>query len=93
MMKRPPGAAVRFPFVALLSLVLGAVVSQAFAAQQPQPSDMIARIFSGEFSAHLPAAPNWFDGGQSYFVIDRGDDGKGSNVVLRQRRQRKSGSS
>src|SRR5262249_30335584 len=57
-----------------LSLFLS-VVSQA-------QSDMIARIFSGEFSARLPVAPNWFDGGQSYVVIDRAENGKGSNVAL-----------
>src|SRR5262245_51125650 len=78
----PYSARVRFLFVALLSLVLGGVLLQTSAARQAQQSDMIARIFSGEFSARLPAAPNWFDGGQSYLVIDRGDDGKGSSVVL-----------
>src|SRR5215831_21363823 len=72
----------RMPFVTLLSLALGGVLSQTSAAPQAQQSDMIARIFSGEFSAHLPTAPNWFDGGQSYFAIDRADDGKGSTVVL-----------
>jgi dipeptidyl-peptidase-4 len=81
-MKTDSSARARFRFVTLLSLVLGVIVSEVCAQQQTQQSDIIARIFSGEFSAHLPAAPNWFDGGQSYIVIDRGDDGKGSNVVL-----------
>jgi dipeptidyl-peptidase-4 len=81
-MKTYSGGSVRFPFLTLLSLVLGAVVSEAAGVQQTQQSDMIARIFSGEFSARLPAAPNWVDGGQSYLVIDRADDGKGSTVVL-----------
>src|SRR5262249_2160442 len=81
-MKINSGARAPFAIVTLLSLVLGVVVSQAAAAQQTQPSDMIARIFSGEFSARLPATPTWFDGGQSYLVIDRTDDGKGSSVVL-----------
>jgi len=80
-MKMNSAAGARFICVTLLSLFLG-VVSQAVAVQSAEQSDMIARIFSGEFSAHLPTAPNWFDGGQSYFAIDRADDGKGSTVVL-----------
>src|SRR5262245_9906676 len=78
----PYSARVRFLFVALLSLVLGGVLLQTSAARQAQQTDMIARIFSNEFSARLPAAPNWFDGGQSYLVIDRTEDGKVSEVVL-----------
>src|SRR6516165_3438058 len=78
-MKMNSGSRVRFAFVAVLASVLGAVAAQSGSAQQ---TDMIARIFSNEFSARLPAAPNWFDGGQSYLVIDRADDGKVSDVVL-----------
>ena len=81
-MKLNSGARARFAFVTVLTLVLSVVVSQAGTAQQAQQSDMIARIFSNEFSVDLPAAPNWFGGGESYVVIERADDGKGSNVVL-----------
>jgi dipeptidyl-peptidase-4 len=63
-------------------LVLIVVVAQPAAGQLAQQTDMIGRIFSNEFSAQLPVAPNWFDGGQSYLVIDRGDDGKVSDVAL-----------
>src|SRR5215471_10709569 len=78
------GSRARFAFFAtLLMLVLTVVVAQAGAAQQrAQQTDMIERIFSNEFSARLPVAPNWFDRGQSYLVIDRGDDGKVSDVAL-----------
>ena len=81
-MKLNSGARARFAFVTVLTLVLSIVVSQAGTAQQAQQSDMIARIFSNEFSVDLPPAPNWFGGGESYVVIERADDGKGSNVVL-----------
>src|SRR5262245_56558282 len=81
-MKTNSGARTRFAFVIVLMLGLDVVVSEAATAQRAQQSDMIGRIFSNEFSARLPAAPNWFDGGESYVVIDRADDGKGSNVVL-----------
>jgi dipeptidyl-peptidase-4 len=80
-MKMNAGGRAYFAFVTLLSLVLGAV-AQAAGVQQAQQTDMIARIFSDEFSPRFPAAPNWFDGGESYVVIDRADDGKGSTVVL-----------
>src|SRR5262249_25528857 len=81
-MKMSSGSRVRFAFSSVLTLILVVVVAQTGLAQRAQQTDMIARIFSNEFSARLPAAPNWFDGGQSYLVIDRADDGKVSEVVL-----------
>src|SRR6516162_4044599 len=72
---------VRFPFLTLVCMALSVAVSAAV-PQQAQQSDMIARIFSGEFSARLPQAPKWFDGGQSYLVVNAADDDKGSDVTL-----------
>ncbi len=79
-MKMTTRARARIVFFALLTLILAIPNASRLRAQTAQP-DMITRIFSGEFATRLPAAPDWFDGGQSYLVIERGESA-GSNVVL-----------
>jgi dipeptidyl-peptidase-4 len=54
-----------------------ATVAPPSAARQP---DLIDRIFSGAFTVRLPRAPEWFDEGRSYIVMEPAGGG-GVDVV------------
>jgi dipeptidyl-peptidase-4 len=64
-----------------LVLIVAGSAPSVLTAQQAT-SDMVARIFSGEFSARMPAAPRWFRGGESYLVNEPGSGGKGSDIFM-----------
>ncbi|MGE5111354.1 MAG: DPP IV N-terminal domain-containing protein [Acidobacteriaceae bacterium] len=65
-----------------LILVFSALSFAQQAAPAPQaPADMITRIFKGEFSAHFPPPPRWFDDGQSYITMEPATSGKGRDLV------------
>ncbi len=61
------------------------VLARVSVAQQPSPagsagSDMITRIFSGEFNDRPTPAPHWFEGGRSYISIEPAAGG-GRDVI------------
>jgi dipeptidyl-peptidase-4 len=70
-----------------IAFALMFVISVLSVAQQPAPtkvpeSDMITRIFSGEFSERPTPAPRWFDGGKSYIAMEPAPaGGRGRDVV------------
>lgn len=70
-----------------IAFALMFVISVLSVAQQPAPakvpeSDMITRIFLGEFSERPTPAPRWFDGGKSYIAMEPAPaGGRGRNVV------------
>ena len=68
--------------LAFVVVVLSAAIAftQETAPAKSQP-DMITRIFSGEFSERPTPPPRWFEGGQSYILMERAADGKGQDVV------------
>ena len=60
----------RLTFVLILAFSSVSFAQQAAPAPQA-PADMITRIFTGEFSAHFPPPPRWFDEGQSYITMEQ----------------------
>ena len=60
----------RLTFVLILAFSSVSFAQQAAPAPQA-PADMITRIVTGEFSAHFPPPPRWFDEGQSYITMEQ----------------------
>jgi dipeptidyl-peptidase-4 len=77
----------RFPLRRFaVTFVLVVSVLSVGRAQQPaaqQASEMVSRIFSGEFSEPAMAAPAWLDGGRSYTLVEPAADGTSGNEVAR----------
>ena len=72
----------RLAFISILVFSVASFAQQPAPAPSPEtPKDTITRIFTGEFRERPSPPPQWFEGGQSYIVMEPVAGGKGRDVV------------